>query len=154
MKNICSCYPKIMCWGFVDMMTSSNGNIFHVTGPLCGEFAVSLVNSPHKGQWRGALMFYLICAWTNGWVNNREAGDLRRHHDHCDVTAMSCIGSSTGVIRTTKSDLANNDCATNTAASELKHMKKNRKNISNQTKWMLSEELEMINWICDMKFAV
>ena len=29
------------------------------------------VNSHHKGQWRGALMFSLICAWTNGWVNNR-----------------------------------------------------------------------------------
>ena len=35
----------------------------------------SPVNSPHKGQWRGALMFSLICAWINGWVNNREAGD-------------------------------------------------------------------------------
>ena len=32
-------------------------------------------NSPHKDQWRGALMFSLICAWINGWVNNREAGD-------------------------------------------------------------------------------
>ena len=32
--------------------------------------------SPHKGQWRGALMFSLICDWINGWVNNREAGDL------------------------------------------------------------------------------
>ena len=38
----------------------------------------SPVNSPHKGQWRGALMFTLICAQINGWVNNREAGDLRR----------------------------------------------------------------------------
>ena len=28
------------------------------------------VNSPHKGQWRGTLIFYLICEWTNGWVNN------------------------------------------------------------------------------------
>ena len=37
----------------------------------------SPVNSPHKGQWRGALMFSLISAWINGWVNNREAGDLR-----------------------------------------------------------------------------
>ena len=32
------------------------------------------VNSPHKGQWRGNLMFSLICVWINGWVNNREAG--------------------------------------------------------------------------------
>ena len=38
----------------------------------------SPVNSPHKGHWRGALMFSLICAWINGSVNNREAGDLRR----------------------------------------------------------------------------
>ena len=30
----------------------------------------SPVNSPHKGQWRGALMFSLICVWINGWVNN------------------------------------------------------------------------------------
>ena len=48
----------------------------------------SPVNSPHKGQWRGALIFYLICAWINGWVNNREAGDLRRHRVHYDVTVM------------------------------------------------------------------
>ena len=33
-------------------------------------------NSPHQGQWRGALMFSLICAWINGWVNDHEAGDL------------------------------------------------------------------------------
>ena len=33
------------------------------------------MNSPHKGQWRGALMLSLICAWINGWVNNGEAGD-------------------------------------------------------------------------------
>ena len=43
------------------------------------------VNSPHKGQWRGALMFSLIYAWINDWVNNREAGDLRRQRGHYDV---------------------------------------------------------------------
>ena len=48
----------------------------------------SPVNSPHKDQWRGALMFSLICARINGWVNNREAGDLRRHQAHCDVIVM------------------------------------------------------------------
>ena len=41
--------------------------------PLTGEFP------SQRGQWRGALMFPLICAWINGWLNNREAGDLRRH---------------------------------------------------------------------------
>ena len=46
------------------------------------------VNSPHKGQWRGALGFFLICVWINGWVNNREAGDSRRYRAHYDVTVM------------------------------------------------------------------
>ena len=50
----------------------------------------SPVNSPHRGQWCGALMYYLICAWINGWVNNGEAGDLGRHsahyNAHYDVT--------------------------------------------------------------------
>ena len=41
-------------------------------------------SSPHKGQWRGALMFSLICAW----INNREAGDLRRHLAHSDVILL------------------------------------------------------------------
>ena len=48
----------------------------------------SPVNSPHTDQWRGVLMFSLICAWTNGWVNNQNAGDLRRHRAHYDVTVM------------------------------------------------------------------
>ena len=48
----------------------------------------SPVNSPHKGQSRGALVFSLICGWINGWVNNREASDLRRHYAHYDVTLM------------------------------------------------------------------
>ena len=49
----------------------------------------SPVNSPHKGQWRGALIFSLICVWLNGWVNNREAGDLRRYRAHNYVIVMS-----------------------------------------------------------------
>ena len=48
----------------------------------------SPVNSPHKGQWRGTLMFSLICVWINVWVNNREAGDLRLYHAHYDVIVM------------------------------------------------------------------
>ena len=46
---------------------------------------------PHKGQWRGALMFSLICTWINGWVNTREAGDLRRRRAHYDVTVMRTL---------------------------------------------------------------
>ena len=48
----------------------------------------SPVNSPHKGQWRGTLMFSLICIWINSWVNNREADDLRRYRAHYDVIVM------------------------------------------------------------------
>ena len=48
----------------------------------------SPVNSPQKGQWRGALMFSSSCARINGWVNNGEAGDLRRHRAHYDVIVM------------------------------------------------------------------
>ena len=47
------------------------------------------VNSPHKGQWRGALMFTLICARINGWANNCKAGDLRRNHAHYDVIVVT-----------------------------------------------------------------
>ena len=49
----------------------------------------SPVNSPHKGQWRGAFMFSLICVWINGWVNNREVGDLRRYRAHYDLIVMA-----------------------------------------------------------------
>ena len=49
----------------------------------------SLVNSPHKGQWHRAGMFFFWSAvWINGWVNSREAGDLRRHGAHYDVIVM------------------------------------------------------------------
>ena len=56
--------------------------------PFVREIHRSPVNFPHKGQWRGALMFTLICARMNGWVNNREAGDLRRYRVHYDVIVM------------------------------------------------------------------
>ena len=48
-------------------------------------------NSPHKGQWQWALMFSLICTWTKGWVNNRDASDLRHHHTHYDITIMCVV---------------------------------------------------------------
>ena len=48
----------------------------------------SPVNSPHKGQCRGALMFSLICIWMNGWINNRYKGDLKSRRADYDVTKM------------------------------------------------------------------
>ena len=85
------------------MMTSSNGTfsasltICAGNSPVTGEFPFvrgihrSPVNSPHKGQWRGALMFSLnlICVWINRWVKNREAGDLRRCRSHYDAIVMT-----------------------------------------------------------------
>ena len=59
---------------------------------LCAGNSPVPVNSPHNGQWRGVLMFSLICAWINGWVNNREAGDLRRYRSHYDVIVMDSTG--------------------------------------------------------------
>ena len=51
----------------------------------------SPVNSPHKGQWRGALMLSLICARINGWVNNREVIVLR----YClQITPLSVSAST------------------------------------------------------------
>ena len=108
-----SCADLIAWQGVWIMMTSSNGNIFRVTGPLCvcvcvggvgggggggggggvggggGGVHRSPVDFPHKGQWRGALMFSLTCAWDNEWANNRNAGDLKRQCACYDVTVMS-----------------------------------------------------------------
>ena len=56
------------------------------------------VNSPHKGQWCGALMFSLICVWMSGWVNNGEAGDMRCHRAHYDVTVMKSVCYTIGLL--------------------------------------------------------
>ena len=51
----------------------------------------SPVNSLHKGKWRGALTFLWICAWTNSWADNGDAGDLRRHRAYYDVIVMEDV---------------------------------------------------------------
>ena len=56
--------------------------------PFVGGIHRSSVNSPQKGQWRGASMLSLVCTWINGWVNNRQPGDSRRHCAHYDITVM------------------------------------------------------------------
>ena len=74
--------------------------------PRCWPFVrgihLSPVNSPYKGQWRGTLMFSLICAWINDWVNNGETGDLRRHRAHYDVIVMYIM---LHIFQTPKSNL-------------------------------------------------
>ena len=62
--------------------------------PFLRGFHRSPVNFPHKGQWRGTLMFSLICAWINGWINNWDAGDLRRHRAHYDITVTNTCAQS------------------------------------------------------------
>ena len=32
--------------------------------------------------------FFMICVWIDGWVNNREAGNLRRYRAHYEVIVM------------------------------------------------------------------
>ena len=74
-------------WGKYNMMTSSNGNIFRVTSPcweLAGHRWIPLTKASDVGHW----CFLSFCAWTNGSVNNRDAGDLIRHRAHYDVTVI------------------------------------------------------------------
>ena len=73
----CACHDDVTKWKH-----------FPRYWPFVRRIHRSPVNSPHKGQWRGALMFSLICVWINGWVNNREAGDLRRYRAHYYVIVM------------------------------------------------------------------
>ena len=51
--------------------------------------------SPHKGQWRRALIISLICVLTTGLANNRAAGYLIRHCAHYDVTVKMFIELTT-----------------------------------------------------------
>ena len=91
------------------MMTSSNGNIFRVIHYWLFVWGIhqSPVNSPHKGQWRGALMFSLICIWINGWVKHswgwwyvtlprplwRHCNDSLRQSDAYALVNKAIIGS-------------------------------------------------------------
>ena len=70
------------------MMTPPNGNIFRVNGHLCGEFSGHRWISRTKASGAELWFFSVICAWINGWVNNGEAGDLKRHRAHYDVIVM------------------------------------------------------------------
>ena len=97
LKHICVTRPQ-----WVNRL-SQEDSLWHCTGhswwrhqmetisallTLCAGNSPVPVNSPHKGQWRGALMFSLIYTWINDWVNKRETGDLRRHRGHYDVIVM------------------------------------------------------------------
>ena len=69
------------------MMTSSNDNIFRVTGHLCGEFTGDRWIPSTKDSDAEPWCFL----WINGWVNNRDAGGLRRYYSHYDLTVMISV---------------------------------------------------------------
>ena len=104
------CLPSLKCWDYVQVMYADlwwdmtpkifclyvdvhddviKWKHFPCHWRLVRGIHWSSVDCPHKGQSRGALMFSLVCARTNGWTNNRDAVDLRRHRAYYDVTVMS-----------------------------------------------------------------
>ena len=70
-------------------MTSSNGNIFRITGPLCREFAIHRWTLRTKASDAELWCFLWSAPWINVWINNREAGDSKRHRTHYDITVMT-----------------------------------------------------------------
>ena len=83
---------QAICCGSTDMMTSSNGNISRVIALLWGKYTGHRWIPRARAIARSFdVMFFLICAWTNSWVNNRGAGDLGRHRAHYDVTVMITV---------------------------------------------------------------
>ena len=70
------------------MMTSSNRNIFRVTGHLCGKFTSHRTKASDAELW--CYLWY--APKTNGWANNRDAGDLKRNHADYDVMVMKYLG--------------------------------------------------------------
>ena len=87
-------------WGWQNITTWWCHQIetFFMLLAICAGNSLVPVNSPHKGQWRGALMFSLICARINCWVNNHEAGDLRCRHAHYDVIVMNHFADGIGFL--------------------------------------------------------
>ena len=84
----------------------------------------SPVNSPHTGWWRRALMFSLICASINGWVKIGEAGELRCHRAHYDIThcnvpdvvmTLPSLGGPDVIMTTTYGTTSDNEDWTTTA---------------------------------------
>ena len=65
-------------------MTSSNGNIFRV-------MAICAWNSPVPGDAELFWCFLWSASEYRYWVNNREAGDLRRYAAHYDVIVMLVV---------------------------------------------------------------
>ena len=87
--NLTAWVCRLTVPGFlVLMMTSSNGNIFCVTGPLWGESTGNCWIPLTKVS--DAELCCFLCAWTNGWTNHGGAGNLRRHYDVTVLLLLFC----------------------------------------------------------------
>ena len=106
----------------------------------------SPVNSPHKGQWRGALMFSLICVWINGWTNNREAGDLRRYHTHYDGTVILWD------LDSGKLPNGMGFCYLSKAFGNLYHLILSQKNLTDKNTFFRFEDT-FVSYTCDNRCA-
>ena len=96
-----SCYNMVDClynthdwqcmaalWGQVISWWRYQMETFSTLLSLCEGNPPVIGGSPHKGQWSRVLMFSLICAWTNNWTNNQDAGDFKCYHAYYDITVM------------------------------------------------------------------
>ena len=70
------------------MLTSSNGNIFRVTGPLYGEFTGHRWIPARRPVTRSFGVFFDL-RLNKRLANHHEAGDLRRHRANYDVTVIN-----------------------------------------------------------------
>ena len=126
------------------MKPSSNGNIFRATGPLCGEFTgprwIPCTKASNAELW----CFLWSAPWINGWVNNREPRDLRRHRAHYNVLEMcqwrTCTATlvhSFGLVSILSISSPASDSKTVFGEPELGIAKRNRNTptISKNTLW-------------------
>ena len=96
-KTILITHPHLQTTWFITLGRRHDVAIRRKHFPCCWPFVRGIhrspVDSPHKDQWREALMSSLICVWTNDWANNRDRDNFRRHQAHYDLTVRAHINS-------------------------------------------------------------
>ena len=75
---------SVFSWWRHQMVT-----FFALLALLCGEFTGHWWYPLTKASDAELWCFLWSAPWINGWLNNREAGDLRRHSAHYDVIVMA-----------------------------------------------------------------
>ena len=124
-------------------MTSWNGNIFRVTGHLCGEFAgtrwIPLTKASDVELW----CFLWSAPWINGWLNNCMAGDLRRHRAHYDVSVIM-IGLCHNFVHT-----ATASPPPHGQTGDLNWYSKTRQALKISSRHQLWTHEEFVKWVFD-----